>query len=214
VMRQSGGRRATHWMAGVAALGLMIGLQAARSAHAQQTAPMSLSRDPATFIGDLSGRVFTLLRDRSTPENERRRALRALLNDNFALQQIGDRLIRRHRATITAEQYGAYKAVLPGFVVGTYADRLEGYKNAQLKIVRTLPRGNQGDADVFARVLQPEVKPIETVWAVRLVGDRPKITNLTVAGINLALVQEEDFNAKIQRDGFDALVAFMRKSQA
>lgn len=190
-------------------------LLAPGGAVAAQSAGQSGSamRDPREFIQNLSSRVFALMQDRSTSEAERRRALRAMLTDNFALQQIGDRLIRRHRTNITPAQYAAYRATLPGFVVGSYADRLEAYQNAELNVVRTLPRGGEGDADVFARVIQPGKRPIETVWAVRQVGGRPLITNLTVSGINLTVVQEDDFNAKIQRDGFDALVAFMRGSQ-
>ena len=191
-----------------------VGLSEAALAQTQPSAAPSpaAASDPRAFIEDLSSRVFTLLRDRSTPEAERRRTLRAMLTSNFAIDQIGDRLIRRHRAKITPAQYSAYHAAFPGFVVGAYADRLEGFGDATLKFLRTVPR-NATDTDVIARVVKPGKQPIETVWAVRQVGGRLLITNLTVSGINLALTQEADFDSYIQRQGFDALVTFMKRPQ-
>ncbi len=197
----------------LAALGTALSAVSARA----QPAPMASAantQDPRAFIEELSSRTFALLRSGTTSETERRRTLRAMLSDNFAIPQIGDRLIRRHRAAITPAQYSAYKSVFPGFVVGTYADRLEGFHDATLKVLRTVPRGTAGDTDVLARVTQPGRQPIDTVWAVRNVNGKLLITNLTVSGINLALTQEVDFDSYIQRQGFDALLAFMKKSQA
>ncbi len=188
------------------------------AANAQEAAPPAslgtTTQDPRAFIDMLASNVFAILRNHSIPEAERRRTFRAMLSDNFAIVQIGDRLIRRHRATITPAQYAAYRAAFPAFVVGTYADRLEGFETASLKTTRIVPRGGAGDADVFARVTMPQRQPIDTVWAVRNQNGRLVITNLTVSGINLALTQEADFDSYIQRQGFDALVAFMKKSQA
>jgi len=188
--------------------------QTALAQAAGSPPPSVAAQDPRAFVDDLAGRAFGILRNHAIPESERRRTFRAMLSDNFALQQIGDRLIRRHRATITPAQYAAYRAAFPGFVVGTYADRLEGFENASLKTTRAVPRGATGDSDVLARVTKPGRQPIDTVWAVHRVGDRWLIANVTVSGINLALTQEADFDSYIQRQGFDALVAFMKKTPA
>jgi phospholipid transport system substrate-binding protein len=40
-----------------------------------------------------------------------------------------------------------------------------------------------------------------------------QVTNLTVAGINLALTQAADFDAYVQKNGFDALITFMKSRQ-
>ncbi len=170
--------------------------------------------DPRAFLDDLASRAFAVLRDRSVAEPQRRAAFRAMLRDNFALKEIGDRLIRRHRAEITPAQYASFQQTFPGWIVGTYADRLEGFTNARFQTIRTAPRGASGVTDVFARVTTPGKNPIDTVWAIkRGEGGRLQVLNLTVSGINLALTQEEDFNAKIERQGFDSLVTFMRQNQ-
>ena len=48
------------------------------------------------------------------------------------------------------------------------------------------------------------------IWTVEKGGSGYRITNLTVANINLVLTQTADFTSFIQKNGFDKLIAFMR----
>ena len=86
------------------------------AAVAPVAAPAYAATDAAgTFIETLSGQAFSILRDKSMSRTAQRAKFRQMLRDNFALDEIGDRLIRRQRATITPAQYQAYKAALPDF---------------------------------------------------------------------------------------------------
>ena len=193
-------------------------------------APPALAQAPAPVAGaataadqaaasavleTLADQTFAILRDRSLSESERNRRLRALLGESVAVRPIGDRLIRRHRAAITPEQYRAYNEAFPDFVVGAYGERLRSYSGAEFKVVRTIARGPRGDVDVVARVSERGGQPFDSIWTViRDPQGRWRIANLTVGGVNLTLAQEADFNAYIQRNGFDALVRFMREQGA
>lgn len=173
-------------------------------ASAQQQAPAG------EFVSTLSSQAFAVLKDKSLSRTEAKTKFRALLAQNFATKQIGDRLIRTVRSTLTPQQYAAYSAAFPDYVVGAYADRLYEYADATLKVVRVQPVGS-GFA-VYSSVTQPgQGRPLEAVWSVVPAGaGKFQITNLTVGGINLALTQEADFKSVIQRQGFDALVTFMK----
>src|SRR3546814_9417225 len=117
-------------------------------------------------------------------------------------------MIRRPPRSTRTDTRFPYTTLFRSYVVGTYADRLYDYANADLTIVRVQPVGS-GYA-VFSRVTQPgQSRPFEAIWSVMKIGDKFQITNLTVAGVNLALTQEADFRSVIQRNGFDALVRFM-----
>lgn len=133
---------------------------------------------------------------------------RQLLSQHVAVDQIGDRLIRRWLPTITPAQKAAYKQALPGYVVGTYADRLFEYANASIRIVRSQPTAG-GGADVMTQVVKPGSQPIAAVWSVTQVGGQWKLLNLRVAGINVAMAQAADFDSVVQRQGFDALIRMM-----
>ncbi|USI73035.1 MlaC/ttg2D family ABC transporter substrate-binding protein [Sphingomonas morindae] len=162
--------------------------------------------DPSRFITTLSSEAFRVLRTGS--KASARPQFRQLLGQYFAIDEIGDRLIRRWRPQISPAQYQAYQAALPGFLIGTYADRLYDYSDAKVTVVRAIPRGD--GAAVQSTVVRPGANPVTAIWTVQKVGGGYKITNLTVAGVNLVLTQTADFDSYVQKNGFDKLVAFMK----
>lgn len=164
------------------------------------------NQDPGRFVQSLATTGFGVLKGNKASA---RGQFRTILGQHFAVDAIGDRLIRRWRPKVSAAQYQAYKAALPNFIIGTYADRLYDYADASIKIVRVQ---NQGDnAAVLTQVTKPGERPVNAIWSLSKVGSGYKVTNLTVAGINLAVAQTADFDAYVQRNGFDALIAFMKK---
>lgn len=164
------------------------------------------------FIDGLADQAFAVLRDKSLNRTQVKAKFRQMLRQNFAVDEIGTKLIRRHRATITPAQHSAYLSAFPDYIIDTYADRLFEYADSDVKVIRALPRGSRGDMDVYTRIISAKsTQPIEAIWSVkRQPSGQFQISNLTVAGVNLALTQEADFDAYIQRNGFDALVNFMR----
>ncbi|WP_374592932.1 phospholipid-binding protein MlaC [Sphingosinicella sp.] len=184
----------------------------AASLAAQTTAPSDNGKAAGVFISDLSQRAYAVLRDKSNDKNDVRTKFRALLKENFAVTDIGNRLIRRHVRTISKQQYQAYQAAFPNYVVDTYTDNLFEFADSELKVLRTVPRGTRGTIDVYARVIRKNgAQPIDSIWTVKKnESGKYVVDNLTVAGVNLSLTQEADFTAYIQKNGFDSLVQFMR----
>lgn len=189
------------------AAALALGSISAAAIVATPAAAVTQS-SPEAFVSSLTSEGFGAIRSAGGNHAAARTKFRALLAQNFAIDQIGDRLIRRWRPTITPAQYAAYKAALPSFLIGAYADRLFEYSDAQVKVVRAVPSST--GAVVLTQVIRPGAQPITATW--ELVGHPGdyKVSNMTVAGINLALTQQADFDSFVQRKGFDALVAFMK----
>jgi phospholipid transport system substrate-binding protein len=201
-------------LAALALAASLGGMTTAVPAAAQVAATAADQAAAGTFIQTLSDKAFGALRDKSLSHDAVLGKFRTMLRENFALDDIGNRLIRRYRTQITPAQYSAYSAVFPEFVTNVYAARLFDYSDAQVKVVRTVARGTRGDVDVYTRISVPNsANPIDAIWAVRK-SDAGKwqVTNLTVSGINVALTQEADFSAYIQKNGFDALVAFLKNA--
>ena len=163
--------------------------------------------DPQRLIQTLTTDGFAAMRGGSRAAAKSR--FRALLASNVAVDEIGDRLVRRWLPTITPAQKAAYKSALPDYVVGTYADRLFDYADAKVQVQRSVPTAG-GNADVYTQVIKPGRQPIPAVWSVTRVNGQWKVLNLRVAGINVAMAQAADFDSVIQRQGFDALVAMMK----
>ncbi len=173
----------------------------------------------SAFIEALAADAFQILQDKSQNRDAAKIAFGALLRENFALDQTGLRLIRRYRAAnspikLTDAQITAYRRALPDFLVNSYSDRLYDFATAKVRVIRTAPRGSRGDVDVMTRITDPGGgRPIDAIWTVSTAGPKPLVTNITVNGVNVALTQEADFNAFIERNGFDALVDFMQQGQ-
>lgn len=163
--------------------------------------------NPQRFVETLTSEGFAAMRGGNKAAAKAQ--FRTLLSQNVAVDMIGDRLIRRWLPTITPAQRAAYKAALPGYVVGTYADRLFEYADATVKVIRTTPTAG-GGADVTTTVTKPGRQPVPAVWSVIPVNGQWKVLNLRVAGINVAMAQAADFDSVIQRQGFDALVKMMK----
>lgn len=164
------------------------------------------NQDPGKFVQGIATTGFGALKGNKTAA---RGKFRALLAQHFAVDAIGDRLIRRWKPQISASQYAQYKAAFPNFIIGTYADRLYDYSNASVKVIRVQNQG--ASAAVLTQVTKPGERPANVVWTLAKAGNGYKVTNLTVSGVNLAVTQGADFDSYIQRNGFDGLVAFMKK---
>jgi phospholipid transport system substrate-binding protein len=196
----------------LAAVIVTAGVAAGPAPAAAQQASATQAKAAGAFVDDLADRAYAVLRDKSNNKTAVKAKFRTLLKANFAITEIGNKLIRRHVRSISPQQYAAYQAAFPDYVVDTYTDNLFEFADSDLRIVRTLPRGARGAVDVYSRVIRNDgAQPIDAIWSVRPKdGGGFLITNLTVAGVNLSLTQEADFAAYVDRNGFDALVAFMK----
>lgn len=204
-----------HLFSAVLALSVAATAIGVSPAHAQVGAAAPANPgDPAArpFVEKLVGEGFAVLRDKSLARTASRARFRELLQQDVALDDIGMRLIRRQRASLTPAQIAAYRAAFPEFVLNAYADRLYDYADARVQVQRTVGRG--AFTEVYTRVTRPGAQPIDTIWQVKSANGKLQINNIVVAGINLALTQEADFTSYIGRNGFDALVAFLKTANA
>jgi phospholipid transport system substrate-binding protein len=142
---------------------------AAAVATASLTAPVFApamaavnDQQPGPFVDTLSDEGFAVLRTGNKVAAKAQ--FRTLLSQYFAVDAIGDRLIRRWSAKITPAQRAAYKAAFPNFIIGSYADRLFDYARADVKVLRTVPQG--ASAAVMTQVINPGAQPITAIWTV------------------------------------------------
>ena len=164
------------------------------------------NQDPARFVQGIATTGLSSLKGDKAGARGR---FKALLSQHFAVNAMGDQLIRRWRPKISDAQYKAYSAALPGFLVGTYADRLYNYADANVKVVRVQNQGS--NAAVLTQISKSGAKPVNVIWMLVKTGNGYKVSNLNVGGVNVAMAQRADFDSYVQRNGFDALVNFMQR---
>ncbi len=162
---------------------------------------------PEAFVESLSQDGLAVLRSGS--DAQKRSRFQSLLQQHFAVDRIGDRLIQRWSSRITPAQRSAYQRALPGFILGTYADRLGTYSRANVEVTNSRQQGSTHL--VQTRITNPGSRPVTAIWYLTRNGGGYQVYNMRVAGINLTLNQAADFDSYIQRNGFDRLVAFMER---
>jgi phospholipid transport system substrate-binding protein len=187
------------------ALGAMLTAGIASPAIVTPVEAAISQANPSAFVETLASDGLTVLRSGS--EAQRRSQFRSLLGQHFAVDTIGDQLLGRWRNQITPAQYSAYRRALPGFILGTYADRLSSYSRANVEVINARQQGSS--YLVQTRITNPGSRPVSAIWYLTRSGSRYQVYNMRVANINLTLNQRQDFDAYIQRRGFDQLVAFM-----
>lgn len=174
-------------------------------------------------ISDAQARAFVseMVRDlagvaQATPNPDQRRArMRALLEETLALDQISRLLLGAHAAAATPAQRNAYNALAPGYIANQFAGQIDALVTQRLNIDRVTRRGARG---AIVRTSFPRRRDgsIVTVdW--RLDRDRAgniRLLDVYVNGVSPLVVKREEFSSVITRNGFDALLAYMRRSGA
>lgn len=184
----------------------------ATPALAQQAAAID-SRAASSFIQSLSDKAFAVLQDGSLNQTQRDQKFRALLQEGFALDVVGNGVLGTARRTATPEQLRAFHAAFPDYVIRIYATRLTEYGNSQLKVTGTAP-APRGDIYVRSVVTGPKMQqPVRADWRLRQTPDRGlKIIDLSLEGVSMAINQRDEFAVKIQNKGLDALIAEIRSA--
>jgi phospholipid transport system substrate-binding protein len=192
---------------------IMMALAASALPAAAQPAPAAVVapetvRASEAFIKDLSDRAFAVLRDRSLKPDAREQRFRTLLRQGFALDIIGDAVLGRSKRVATPDQLKAFNEAFPDFVIRIYATRLTDFSDTSLRVLGSTPVGSRGDLSIRTQVVGKNLaQPVRADWRVRQVpGQGPRIIDLSIEGISMVATQRDEFDAKVQRNGFAGLV--------
>lgn len=186
---------------------VLIGLGTAAMVHPGPAVAASDADDATRLVTSLHASVSGILKN--PDQVAARKEFRGILGRYFAVDAIGDRLIRRWQAQITPEQKAAYDGMIARFIINSYSAHVFQYADATLKVLRTTPAPDSG-YNVASQLQKPGARPLAALWSVVKTDKGLKISNLVVANINLSVIQAQEFDSVIQRKGFDTLLAMMK----
>jgi len=171
----------------------------------------ALGTDEATaFIDSIAERATTVLSG-DEPRDERRAELREILRSGFDLDYIGRLVLGPNYRSLSAEQQRAYDETFQEFVLDTYSRRIGDYGGEELEIVGAEPAGSQ-DVKVATRVVgTPDGEPVRLTWRVRERESGPKIVDVEVEGVSMAISQRSEFASIVEQRGVDGLIEMLRE---
>lgn len=148
-------------------------------------------------------------------EAARNEAMDALIRSAFDIDFISRAVLGRYWRKLDDGQRHRFRELFPEFVVEVYLPHIAKYSRDHLRVLGARPRGKR-DVVVKSELLSDTGDWIEADWRIRSVGDGIRIIDLSVAGVSLVLVQRQEFEAVIRRDGFASLVEQLleRKNRA
>lgn len=144
-------------------------------------------------------------------EHARFEAMNALVHETFAVDFITRAVVGRYWRDLSPDEQSEFRDVFPRFVVRIYLPHVAKYNRDHLRILGSRARGER-DVIVKSQVRGDKGSEwLDTDWRIRTIEGELRVLDIVVAGVSLILVQRQEFEAVIRRDGFGRLVERLRE---
>lgn len=164
------------------------------------------SADPGEFIKALAQSAIAVLGNPGSTLKERRKKLRVLLIENFAMKQIGRFVVGRYWREMSSQQREKFRNLFEDWIVRYYTIRLNRYSGQTLQVIHAKNAGLD-DVVVSSRIEGTQSSsPLKVNWRIRQFAAGPKIIDVIVEGVSMSVVQRADFLAIIRQRGVDGFL--------
>lgn len=185
--------------AAVAAVSVGAGAVLSPSPAAAQSARDAQAE---AFVTAQSQRALGILSNRSLSQAQKAQQFRTFIDQVADVRRITDFVLGKYRRTITPAQYSQFAPVFRAYASSVYETRLDEYKGERFRVTGSTVR-RPGDVVVSSVVSGGQVSQPRTVqWRViRDNGGQWRVVDVQVAGVWLAITQQQDFVATIDNAG-------------
>jgi phospholipid transport system substrate-binding protein len=160
--------------------------------------PAAAAESPKALVEMLGDKAIRSLTG-NVQREERESRFRTLLREGFDVPAIGRFTLGRYWRQASPAQQQEYLTLFEKFIVQAYAARFAEYSGEQFKVT-----GERADGDatvVQSEVAKPGAQPAKVDWRVAQTGGQPKIVDVVVEGVSMAVTQRSEFASVIQRNG-------------
>jgi len=197
------------WSTGFLALLTGLWLILAPTAFAQDEEERVDKDIAQAHVQALASSALEILRQEDVSLEQREATFRDLLREGFNLEAIGNLALARNRLEASPIELDEYHQLFANFVLARYSMLLGGYAGESFSILEAQDSGRR-DVVVLSQIERPGGDVIHAVWRVRDYDGAPKIIDVQVENISMVIAQRDEFNAVIQRGGFEALLESLR----
>ena len=157
------------------------------------------------FINDLGVKLAAILSASEGNAADREQTCRDLMSTGIGFDVIGRFVLGRNWRKATPTQRENYQKMFKSYVLSTYTRRFVPFRNVGFKIIKSQKSGKR-DAIVKTLLRRPKEKDIQADWRVRTVKGIPKIVDVMIGGISMAVTQRQDFAAVVKKSGIEGLL--------
>ena len=150
------------------------------------------------FISQLGSDALKMLADKATPE-KREAEFRRLFIKNFDVDTIARFVTGNYWRSANDAQRAEFRKLFEDYVVSAYVARLSAYSDEQFQVKDEVAAGD--DIVVNSTIVRPSGPPVRVEWRVRSGSDGPRIIDVIVEGVSMAITQRSEFAAVMQQGG-------------
>ncbi len=202
-------RRLIFWRVAAAAFVWALALPAIRPLQA--AGPPG---DPRSVVKAALDGALAILKDRNTALTARRRELHELALKHLDFADMARAALGHHWRELSQEQRKQFVPMFTAFMEDSYLDKIQDYSELQVRYLRQAYH-DPGDAEVDTRVTQAgKEEPISLNFYLRREEGGWKVYDVEIDSIRIVANYRNQFNRVINDQGFDALMAQLRRKQA
>ena len=193
---------------GLAALGLASDPGAARAS--------SFDREAERFVADLCAATSVAFAgDTGRSRAERNRKLYEFMDSVVDVRAIARFTIGRHWNQASPRQRAEFTALFRDFLAHSVLGRIAQLADASVDVQKVVPvkASKSGDVLVVSRIrIAKRSSSLGVVWRVRKTKAGPKLVDVMVAGISMAVLQREEYASFLRANGgdVDTIIAALR----
>jgi len=181
------------------ALGAAIPLNAALTVPALAQAPRDAGAE--AFVQEGAQKIISVLNDKGESNADKIRVFRGLVDQLADVPRITNFVLGKYARTVTPAQRDRFAKVFREYAQNVYETRLGDYHGETVKVTGSVVR-KPGDVVVTTSISGGKLsQPVVASWRVLGGGSSWKVVDVQVAGIWLAITQQQDFVSTIDNAG-------------
>jgi phospholipid transport system substrate-binding protein len=162
--------------------------------------PAVAADDAASFIASTADKVLTLARNQQLPQEEFKKQLHAIADQDFDTPRIAQFVLGRYWRTASEAERQQFIQAFEDYMVNVYATRFRQYSGAKFKVNGQREEGNT--AMVSTEIDQGNGKPpAKIVWQLEKAPNGYKITDVNIEGVSQAITYRQEFSSVLAQQG-------------
>ncbi len=161
----------------------------------------SFDSEAKRFVGSLGDKTAVMIRDESTEsEAERVQKLYGFVDDVVDVPAIARFTLGRYWRRASEQQRAEFMELFRGYVAFSVADRIKALAGAAITVQKVIPvkASKARDVLVICRIEIRQGRSLAVVWRVRKTEAGPRLVDVIVEGVSMAVVQREEFASVIR----------------
>jgi phospholipid transport system substrate-binding protein len=135
------------------------------------------------------------------PQEVRNERFEKLFNEALDLDFIGQFVLGRYWRTATEEQRREFIQTYREFNIRTWSRRFDEFRHRAFIWSGTRESQTPNQVFVDSTVPMEQGEPVRVVWRIRLDGDKPKVIDIIIENVSLAITVRDEYTTFIKNNG-------------